>query len=139
LCGISLSEFKELIPFYGNYVSYKRGYGSKYDLFLSWSILFILLVRGWIEIYPDWFADFICTSVTIACSFGFIDSHVKNKKDIWIKRIGFSFFFYLFSLVYIFRSLNGDSKSIIHAILAVLFLLLAISRIIYEARRRGLD
>jgi hypothetical protein len=136
---ISINEFIELIPFYGNYISYMRGYGSKYDLFLSWGILFILLMRGWVNAYPDWVVDFIFASVTIACSFGFIDSQVKSKEDIWIKRICFSSLFYFFSLGYFLRSLNWDFKSTLNAILSVLFLLLAISRMIYEARKRGLD
>jgi hypothetical protein len=130
---ISLSELKEVIPFYGGYLFYNRNNGSKYDLYLSWGILFFLLMKGWVETFPVWLSDFVSASVVISCSFSFLDSMVKNKNRIWIKRIFFSSFCYFFSLLYFIRSLTWSYKSTLNAMLFILFLLFVISRTIHEA------
>ncbi|MDR0233386.1 MAG: hypothetical protein LBI31_01025 [Zoogloeaceae bacterium] len=137
-------EQMEAIPFYGAFVSYKKGLCAWYELLIIYAILVLSLIKC--LFFPE-FSETVLVesyilgfSVLSAMTFGCSDSDVPSDVEylVHVKRIGSAVFIFIPALMvvvmYTSRCISYNERLVLGGIV-VLTVVFCISRFIREIRQ----
>jgi hypothetical protein len=131
------NELMEVVPLYGSFISYKRGFCAWYELLIVYAIFVLLLTQHFFfsAKVTDTIAFIIFVSAFSAVSFGLLDSKTRSGIRVQIKRMSICLLLVIFAIVFIAENLEmhfSCGRRLVNGGLAVLLIAFSLSRVIRE-------